>query len=221
MIASLYANTADPWPLTEGVVHVWRFDVAGEADAALLAEGERAVAARFASARLRDAYVAAHVAVRALLARYVAGPIVFAKGPRGKPWVAGIEHNLSHCDDVALLAVARDVAVGVDIERRDAPIDQRAVGRLVRAPAEASMDFMRVWCRKEACLKATGVGLLDDLTSVSVVDERVEVGGEIVFVEDIDVGAEHVAALATSRQLVKSRMSCVERSAVIATSAVR
>ena len=55
MIASLYANTADPWPLTEGVVHVWRFDVAGEANAAELADDERAVAERFASRALRDA----------------------------------------------------------------------------------------------------------------------------------------------------------------------
>src|SRR5215475_6299686 len=35
--------------------------------------------------------------------------------------------------------------------------------------------FLRVWCRKEACLKATGVGLVDDLTSVSVVRDRVDV----------------------------------------------
>lgn len=221
MIAELYANDGEPWPLRDGVVHVWRFDLAGAADESMLGDDERALAARFATRPLRDAYVVAHVAVRALLARYVAGPIAFTRGARGKPHVAGIEHNLSHCDDVALLAVASDMAVGVDIERRDAPIDRRAVGRLVRAPAEAAMDFMRVWCRKESCLKATGVGLLDDLTSVSVAGERVDVAGEIVFVAELDVGEQHAAALATARQLVKSRMSCVERSAVIATSAVR
>ena len=221
MIASLYANADEPWPLRDGIVHVWRFELAGAANESALDDSERAIAARFATAALRDGYVIAHAGVRALLRRYVGAPIVFTRGERGKPRVEGVEHNLSHCDDVALLAVARDMAVGIDIERRDALIDQRAVGRLVRAPSEAGMEFMRVWCRKEACLKATGVGLLDDLTSVSVIGERVAVAGQIVFVNDLDVGGEHAAALATSRQLVKSRMSCVERSAVIATSAVR
>jgi 4'-phosphopantetheinyl transferase len=221
VIAELYANDGEPWPLRDGVVHVWKFGFAGEADPAGLSDEERAIAERFATRALRDTYVVQHVAVRALLAKYVAGPISFTRGARGKPHVAGIEHNLAHCDDVALLAVARDVAVGVDVERLDAAIDQRAVARIVRAPAEAALSFMRVWCRKEACLKATGVGLLDDLTSVSVAGERVEVAGEIVYVHDLELDGEHAAALATARQLVKSRMSCVERSAVIATSAVR
>lgn len=225
MIATLYANTADAWPLDVGVVHVWQFACAQDpgALAAALSAEERHVAARFATQALRDAYIVQHAMMRALLARYV-DRVELGRLPRGKPLLVGgggVEFNLAHCEDVALLAVTRAVEVGVDIERRDAGIDQRAVGRLVRAPSEQDMDFMRVWCRKEACLKTTGVGLVDDLTTVSVNDERVDVCGEIVFVCDLDVGADHAAALATSRQLVKSRMSCVERSAVIATSAVR
>jgi len=221
MIADLFANDGRAWPLRDGIVHVWRFALAGDADAAALSDEERAIAARFATRELRDRYVVAHAGVRALLAQYVDTPLVFTRGARGKPRVDGIEHNLSHCDDVALVAVAWDRALGVDVERRDADIDQRAVGRMVRAPDEDEMDFMRVWCRKEACLKATGVGLLDDLTSVSVAGDRAQVEGETVWVVDLDLGGDHAAALAASRQFVKSRISCVERSAVIATSVVR
>jgi 4'-phosphopantetheinyl transferase len=106
---------------------------------------------------------------------------------------------MSHCDDVALVALARGFAVGIDIERTDANLDIRALGRLVLAPDEHALAFLRVWCRKEACLKATGVGLLDDLTTVSVAADRVDVAGELVYVQDLDVGAAHAAALATSR----------------------
>jgi len=230
VIADLFANDGRAWPLRDGVVHVWRFSLADSADEGALSDDERAIAARFVTRELRDRYVVAHAGVRALLAQYVDPPLAFSpvgdlhgSSPRrrGKPRVAGIEHNLSHCDDVALLAVAWDRALGVDIERRDADIDQRAVGRMVRAPDEAELDFMRVWCRKEAALKATGVGLIDDLTSVSVAGDCARVEGQDVWLYDLDLGADHAGALAAARQFVKSRISCVERSAVIATSVVR
>jgi len=196
---------------------VWRFSFAqppGEL-ARLLSDDERAIAARFASAAHRDAYVVQHATVRVLAARYLAGAsdpahIAFERGPHGKPRLRGagdLEFNLSHCNDVALVAFARGIAIGIDIERVDADLDVRALGRIVLAPNEAALGadrrgFLRVWCRKEACLKATGVGLLDDLTAVSVASDRVDVTGELVHVQDLDVGAEHAAAIATSRPVV-------------------
>ena len=209
MIATLFANARDAWPLREGVAHVWRFSCKQDAAAFVhvLSDEERAIAARFVFAKHRDAYLAQHVMVRALLARYLAiAPerVSFGRGARGKPQLVGreLELNLSHTEDVALLAVAQ-VAVGVDIERLAAPIDQRELGRMVCAPDEVALahdrrGFLRIWCRKEACLKATGIGLLDDLTSVSVAADRVDVSGDVVHVQDLDVGAAHAAALATA-----------------------
>ena len=210
MIATLYANAPGPWPLREGVVHVWRFACQQDpgALAATLSPEEQHVASRFATRALRDAYIVQHAMLRGLLARYVdCAPdrIELARGARGKPYVVGrdLEVNLAHCDDVALLAVACGIAVGVDVERLDAGLDTHALGRIVLAPSEVALGgdrrgFLRVWCRKEACLKATGVGLLDDLTAVSVVAERVDVAGDVVYVQDLDVGTAHAAALATS-----------------------
>jgi 4'-phosphopantetheinyl transferase len=148
--------------------------------------------------------VTQHAMVRALLARYLGVPpaaLAFTRGARGKPAVAGLEHNLSHTDDVALLAVARVNPLGVDVERLAARLEPAELARLVLAPAEAAcLDraaFLRIWCRKEACLKATGVGLLDDLTQVVVMAERVDVAGTTVHVQDLAVGPAHLAALAT------------------------
>lgn len=194
---------------------VWRFTFAeapGEL-AHVLSADEHATAARFASPAHRDAYIVQHATVRVLAAHYLdrdPARVTFERGPHGKPRLcdAGdLELNLSHCDDVALVAFARGIAVGVDIERVAADLDVRALGRLVLAPSEAAIaaerrGFLRVWCRKEACLKATGVGLLDDLTSVSVASDRVDVAGEVVHVQDLAVGAAHAAALATTRPVV-------------------
>jgi 4'-phosphopantetheinyl transferase len=227
VIAMLYANTAEPWPLREGTVHVWRFacrQPIGD-HAAVLSETERAQAARFLAPAHRDAYIVQHAMLRLLLARYTGTPpgaLELGCGPRGKPFLiddrgtpvgsavegrrgsidgAGLELNLSHAEDVALLAVARGTAVGVDVERVDRKLDPAALRRIVCAHDEVFADrrgFLRIWCRKEACLKATGVGLIDDLTSVSVVADRVDVRGQIVHVRDLDLGTSHAAALATT-----------------------
>jgi 4'-phosphopantetheinyl transferase len=220
VIAELYANARAPWPLRAGVVHVWRFPCTQDPGelAAALSDEERAAADRFVAPVHRDAYVTQHALVRALLGRYLGvapAQVAFTHGPRGKPHVDGIEHNLAHTDDVALLAVAHDLAIGVDLERYDAAIDPRALARIVLAPAEAACTdrraFMRVWCRKEACLKATGVGLIDDLTSVSVIDDAVDVRGTLVHVQDLAIGGAHAAALATSAPCAPMLPEVLER----------
>lgn len=205
MIATLFANAAEPWPLRAGVVHVWRFACRQDPGelAAALSDDERAAARRFATAELRAAYTVQHALTRGLLARYVAAEpaaLRFSRGARGKPIVDGVHHNLSHAEDVALLAVTHDAPIGVDVERFAAPLDLGALIPLVLAPAEAGctdrLAFLRVWCRKEACLKATGIGLLDDLTMVSAIADRVVVAGTPVHVQDLAISEGHAAALA-------------------------
>ncbi|HUJ60959.1 MAG TPA: 4'-phosphopantetheinyl transferase superfamily protein [Kofleriaceae bacterium] len=204
MIATLYGNARGP--LERGVVHVWRFACAQDAPQDALSDDERRAAERLAAPAHRAAYLAQRALVRAIVARYTGGAprdLVFARSPRGKPRLvgSGLELNLSHADDVALLAIAH-VRVGVDIERLDAPIDPARLAHLVLAPDEAAQRertaFLRIWTRKEACLKANGVGLLDDLTAVSVMADRVELCGDVVYVQDLAMGAAHAAALATA-----------------------
>nr|HEX4313404.1 4'-phosphopantetheinyl transferase superfamily protein [Kofleriaceae bacterium] len=205
MIAEVCARWRGGW----GELEVWRFpceqEVGALADA--LDADERARAARFVARVHRDRYVAQHAVMRALLATYAggaAGELRFGRGARGKPFVVGaggdVRFNLSHCDDVALLAVARGVEVGCDVERLDARIEPAELASRVLAVGERALvsrpEFFRVWCRKEACLKAVGVGLVDDLTAIDVRAEVVEVEGASVAVRDLDVGGAHAAAIA-------------------------
>jgi 4'-phosphopantetheinyl transferase len=183
-------------------VEVLRFDCSGAPLDAVSAE-ERAAAARFADESLQRRYLQQRGAVRHLLAQRIGvtpAGLRFARSPRGKPRLidgGGVEFSLSHSGDECLLAIARGFAVGVDLESVHADLDVAVLAPLVLAREEAAAAaskraFLRIWCRKEACLKATGEGLLDDLTSLSVAGDR----AGAACVQDLDAGDGYVAAVA-------------------------
>jgi 4'-phosphopantetheinyl transferase len=86
---------------------------------------------RFFQERHRRRFVVAHSALRRILAGYTARPaheLEFRSGPQGMPALAysragmrpGLEFNLSHSANLALVAVAweRPVGVGLEAARR-------------------------------------------------------------------------------------------------------
>ncbi len=125
----------------------------------------------------RANYVTRHAALRLILARYLKAPpasLVFSEETNGRPILAGpaarLHFNLSSSGDIALLAVSCVAPVGVDVEKvreiadvlalaRDhfAPTEFDDLNRL--APEERLFSFFVTWTRKEAFVKATGLGL--------------------------------------------------------------
>lgn len=190
---------SDPGPLA-GEVHIWHGQSTGEppgADLAVLSEAERARAARFARPGDRARFVAAHAAQRRLLAHYLgADPAAIrlgrspcckcGSGEHGRPVVewpaAGLSHNLSRSGEHWLLAVASGGPIGVDIEcHRDIDHDRMAEACLTESERvhlqgqpeqQRRQVFYRCWTRKEAVLKACGVGLAAKLTSLEVYPAR-------------------------------------------------
>ncbi|MES2787283.1 MAG: 4'-phosphopantetheinyl transferase superfamily protein [Pseudomonadota bacterium] len=150
----------------------------GELDRAydLLASDEKARAACFAFAVHRRRFVAARAALREVLGVQLdldARDLVFRYTPEGKPELAdhpGLQFSVSHSADLCLIAVARGVRVGIDIEamagnqaqmqeviRSFHPVEREALNSI--DPALRKRAFYRCWVRKEAFLKALGVGL--------------------------------------------------------------
>jgi 4'-phosphopantetheinyl transferase len=173
-------------PLRDGAVHVWRVRLASphSADALwpLLSVEEQARAKRFFQEWHRRRYTIAHGALRQILATYLERPaetIEFANGPHGKPSVVEperssrrLEFNLSHSGDLALVAVAWDRPVGVDLEEweRDmnhlelaerffSPAERDALRALAESADDLVRGFFAAWSRKEAYLKASGHGV--------------------------------------------------------------
>jgi 4'-phosphopantetheinyl transferase len=185
------SGEADLEALQAGDVHVWYVGLeAGAAGRArmleVLAADERARAARFVFDRDARRFVVAHAALRGVLGHYVQRPpasLVFTYGPRDKPALAapdgGLTFNLSHSGELAAIAVGWRCAIGVDVEqerplpdledlaaRSFAPAERRVLGALPES--ERHPAFFRCWTRKEAFIKATGLGLAQPLEAFVV-----------------------------------------------------
>jgi 4'-phosphopantetheinyl transferase len=127
----------------------------------------------------RNRFIANRGLLREILSRYLgvkAGELHFIVGEHGKPRLSGnkadnnpLHFNLSHSGDLFLLAVAADREVGIDVEQihNDTPYSDMA--RLVFSPDEQQEllalpenlqrgAFYRCWTRKEAFMKACGMG---------------------------------------------------------------
>ncbi len=167
---------------------LWRIDLSVDPAPAVeagLDALEMARAGRFVFPRHARRYRVSHAALRALLADGLGiapGEVVFELGAHGKPSLAVAAHggaalsfNMSHSDDVALVATVAQAAadIGVDVELlRDMP-DAVALAQRHFTPSECAemaaaaalgeaarnLGFLRGWTRKEACLKAIGSGL--------------------------------------------------------------
>jgi phosphopantetheinyl transferase len=141
-------------------------------------------------------------ALREILAAYLeASPdtIWIVSGEHGKPELVdgALRFNLSHSGDLALVAVARERDVGVDVERIDArrdglalaarALDPDGAAAVRAAPAtDRAVVFHRWWVRREAVAKCAGTGL-----SIPPPDTPRQV-------IDLDVGEDYAAALAVA-----------------------
>lgn len=147
-------------------VHVWALDLARpprQAGALLPPEDLRR------AERAGAAWLHARAGLRGLLARYLdAEPAALRLDETGKPRLAPaapLRFNLSHSGGVALIAVATEREVGVDVEevrpRRD--VGRRVFTTAERAAVAEADDperaLHRHWVAKEAFAKASGRGV--------------------------------------------------------------
>jgi len=174
-------------------IHVWALSLrtTGEALEQMedtLSAAERRRADSFHFERDRNRFIAGHGTLRAILSQYLLEDpldLVFEQGRKGKPALSErfewsqVHFNLTHCDDLALLAVARDREIGIDVERIRALDDLSEVASICCSPRERAelwalpeeeraAAFLRLWTRKEAWLKATGEGICESLGEVEV-----------------------------------------------------
>ncbi|MFD0737890.1 4'-phosphopantetheinyl transferase family protein [Lysobacter koreensis] len=153
-----------------GAWHPWRQDAHALLDAA-----ETARVQRRRDPAQRDALALAYAWHRLLLARLLGldpADVPLQRDARGCPRLAGdLAHtSLSHADGVVAVAMTTSGPVGVDIELATRAAVMAEIARCVchrsesehfaalMGPARATA-FLALWVRKEAVLKAAGVGL--------------------------------------------------------------
>ena len=170
--------------LLEDEVHVWRASLE-QPEATiqnlrqLLAADELAKAGRFHFEKDRNHFIVAHGLLRTLLGCYLhmhADRVRFCVNNYGKPSLDPSVHeqplnfNMSHSHKLALYAFTFQRQVGIDVEYMRAEVDFEGVARHSFSPVEQGVlhtlpiearkqVFYNCWTRKEAYIKARGMGL--------------------------------------------------------------
>ena len=132
--------------------------------------------------------------------------------PNGRPWLDGAPlcFNLSHSESRAVLGLTLDPrlkqCLGVDLEWMNRRVERRALAGRFFTKNESGMvsedpgtlQFFRIWTRKEAVLKSNGVGLRVPLNSFEVLHDEVaqEVSGRPVFLSTNRRHDEYLASWA-------------------------
>jgi len=179
--------------IASGEIHIWRYRLelsterVGHAES-LLSADELARADRFHFPIHRERYVAGRSKLRKLLGSYLQvepASVRFTYSEFGRPALnqaqnsGAINFNVSHSEDICLVAVSHVQPLGIDVERIRGDFGGEEVAQANFAPAEfrellslpsniRPQGFFNCWTRKEAYVKALGAGLQIPLDSFEV-----------------------------------------------------
>ncbi len=168
--------------LREGNVDIWCFDKDlsthhSKSLFGFLSENEKHRATQYVFNEDRDCYIFRRGILRNILSKYVQidpQHLQINYSEYGKPYLHNapyLQFNLSHSNEIILYAIARDVSVGIDVESLRNEIDIVGIAPLIcsfrdqqvlkniATKEQQRSAFLEIWTRKEASLKAQGLGL--------------------------------------------------------------
>lgn len=135
---------------------------------------------RFHSQKDRESFIVVHGLLRYFIGQYLEihpSTVSFDYNRFGKPFLSGhyrsFFFNLSHSSDISILAFDNKDSIGIDVEKIDPEIDFRSISKtfftqkeydFINPGEEGSLKrFYQLWTRKEALLKAMGIGITQHL----------------------------------------------------------
>ena len=235
--SSIWTGPPSSLSLERGTVHVWRITLNQEDEKLdgfrrTLEADELERAGRFHFDKHRRHFIVARGFLRSVVARYLGSQpeaLRFEYGTYGKP-ALGSEHtlrfNLSHSNEVALLAVSVDAEIGVDVEHIRADFASEDIARRYFSRAEVEVfnalppeervaAFFRCWTRKEAYIKAIGKGFSQSLSAFDVtlapgmapaLLRAEDDDASRWWMRDIEVGEGYEGALIVERPVAEVRL---------------
>jgi 4'-phosphopantetheinyl transferase len=192
-----------------------------------LNDEEKIRAQRFRVEKDRLLFVAGRSVLRHILATYLElepYQIELSKTPEGRPYLhesqnaLGFDFNISHSGEKLCIAVSQDGRVGVDLEYLDGERVDELISSQVFAVDELDYlnaltgkekvsAFYSLWVRKEACLKACGIGLGIEPSTFSVLwtlaetelgeDHPVQIRGKEWFLRNLPPFSQYRSAYAS------------------------
>ena len=174
----------DSFECSKDTIYIWRVKIAAGISQtdnllSLLNADELKRADRYYNEKDRKRFITSRGYLRILLSNYLKkkpSDIEFAITPEKKPYLKlpfnSLHYNISHSETDVLIAIAGS-EVGIDVEKTDSSFDWENILDTsfskdeivwVKQSKMPKDSFYLLWTRKEALAKATGKGLLDDLT---------------------------------------------------------
>jgi 4'-phosphopantetheinyl transferase len=163
-------------------------------------------------------YLASHAILRSVLASVLGESphrLELTTGCCGKPRLAGdtVRFNMSRSGAAVLIGISASREIGVDIEfEREVPC-QEDLARTHLAPLEyaawqasgafsRNRKFLEFWTRKEACVKAAGIGHLLPFDGVEVGCEAAHAPVQVAFRSGACVWSGQVVSIPVPSNLI-------------------
>jgi 4'-phosphopantetheinyl transferase len=204
-------------------IHVWRIHIPKLLSDlshfyALLNPAEKEASSRIHADADRYRFIMARGATRMLLGAYTRQKpetIQLLPGKNKKPFLQNrnrfnLHYNLSHSGKWILIAFGEG-EIGVDIEEIKQNFNYTDLlptcltmeeRQFVNESSEPLQNFFSLWTRKEALLKATGLGITDELNYISCLEGENKVKGTIIesdkewIIKTFEVSQDYIASIA-------------------------
>lgn len=183
---------------------------------ALIDDRERERAGRQRRAQDRETLTLAYAMHRLLLAQVLHIPpaaVALGRDDLGCPRLAdgALHTSLSHAQDWVAVAIAAGGPVGIDLEPAARAPELPDIAARICHPSEAAAlagldaqeraaELLALWVRKEAFLKAEGIGLAREMADFQAADgdrlPSASVPGEYMHVRMVEAGPGCVVAIA-------------------------
>jgi 4'-phosphopantetheinyl transferase len=148
-----------------------------------LSQDEKLRADKFHFIEDRNTYISCHGLLRAILSgklKMNPAEIIINGDKNNKPGLIGnpLYFNVTHVRDAFAFVISNHFYVGIDMEDSSRNIDfipiinsffsKKESKFILESPDEVPERFFLIWTRKEALLKALGIGIMTDLTRIEV-----------------------------------------------------
>lgn len=186
-----WQESSHPYQLPDsGELHLWLIPLL-ETDVDLkghLSTDEQERQAAFHYEADKQRFTIARVSMRSILSGYLSVPpetLCFHYGTKGKPAlsspVSDLHFNITHTNDLAMLAISRDTPIGIDLEMVNQRPHARRIAQRIFTPQvhrqlmqlsdkEFMPEFLRQWTQHEAKVKAIGEGVFSEKVQQKMIE---------------------------------------------------
>ena len=135
----------------------------------------------------RQTFICCHALLRLLLSKMLnmqPSEISYVQGRFNKPFLKGnpVHFNITHTRNAFAIAISKYSYIGIDLENVNRKFDFRSVEKMIfnskerlfisESHEEARDRFFLLWTRKEAFLKAIGLGIITNMKQIGVHEQK-------------------------------------------------